>query len=211
MLKVTGLSFAFQNRALFRDVNFSVRKGEFLHLKGPNGAGKTTLLSVLAGLLAPSTGSVSYAPDGGSNEADDRRTWIEYLPAEANGLWMRMDALANLRFWTQLRGLGLSDDDLRSALREWDLDHAWLRFGFPVEKFSTGMKRRLALTRVGLAARPCWLLDEPLYGLDDKAIDAFRTMIRNHLASGGHGVIISHDMAPIREFVTSTVIIGGTR
>jgi len=214
MLKATQLGFSFRSRHLFRNVSFTVRPGQLLHLRGPNGAGKTTLMAVLAGLLAPVHGSVDYViePDGKrTTEAEgvpDPKRWIEYLPAEANGHFLRMDALTNIRFWGKLRGHTIPEDQLTVTLRAWDLDHKWLRFGFPVEKFSTGMKRRLALARLSLSEAPCFLLDEPLYGLDDAAIKMFQTMLRAHLNRGGLGVIISHDTVPIRDLVTEVLAIG---
>ncbi|TWW09984.1 hypothetical protein E3A20_08890 [Planctomyces bekefii] len=122
---------------------------------------------------------------------------LEYLPAEANGLYLKMDAMQNLSYWDALRGHDDNIERIRKALARWNLDHPLLRDRFPVEKFSTGMKRRLALARLDLANASGWLLDEPVYGLDAEAIVAFREQLSEHLKRGGLALIISHDLKAI--------------
>ena len=175
-----------------------------MQIIGPNGSGKTTLMGLLAGLRQESSGRIQlHLPNG--KVADDRRRLIEYLPAEANALFGKMDAMSNLRFWLKLRNLDASDASLRPVLQRWQLDHPLIRENFPVESFSTGMKRRLALARLELSQTPCWLLDEPLYGLDSRGIATFQDLLQGHLQSGGITVIVSHDLAPLEGFPVRTV------
>lgn len=156
-------------------------------------------MSLLAGLRKEASGSIEYRLPSGK-AAEDRRTYVEYLPAEANALFGKMDAMSNLRFWRKLRNLEASDASIRVVLKKWDLDHPLIRENFPVESFSTGMKRRLALARLELSETPCWLLDEPLYGLDTKGIETFQSMLEDHLKKGGITIIVSHDITPLERF-----------
>ena len=205
MLVLKNLSFGFRHRRLFSDLSLSVGPGELVHLAGPNGAGKSTLMSVVAGLLSPDKGEVEYLTNGAP--VDDRREHLEYLPAEANGLYVKMDATQNLLFWSRLRGRALTREAAFQALEPWNLNHALLRDGFPVEKFSTGMKRRLALSRLGLSPAPGWLLDEPVYGLDAQAMGIFHEQLKAHLAKGGLALVISHDLKPLEGLITRTVTV----
>lgn len=199
MLEIHKLNFRYQYRAILSNLSFEAKPGEILHIVGPNGAGKTTLMSILAGLRKESSGTIHYKlPDG--RIAEDRRTEVEYLPAEANALYGKMDAMSNLRFWRKLRGLEAKDEHLRPVLARWDLDHPLIRENFSVDSFSTGMKRRLALARLELSETPCWLLDEPLYGLDTRGIETFQDMLARHLAKGGITVLVSHDTQPLEKF-----------
>lgn len=210
MLALQKLAFGFRHRPLFHDLSFSVAPGELVHLAGPNGAGKSTLMAVVAGLLEPTAGKIEYRPDKGAvGLADDRREFMEYMPAEANGLYVKMDATQNLLFWARLRGKALVPADVHAALGVWNLNHPLLRDNFPVEKFSTGMKRRLALARLGLSPAPCWLLDEPLYGLDVQAMTMFTGMLKDHLAQGGLALVVSHDLKPVESLITRTVTLKG--
>ena len=203
MLAITNLSFGFRHRRLFDALSLTAEAGELLHIAGPNGAGKSTFMAVVAGLLAPERGEVDYKLNGTSVE--DRRCYLEYLPAEANGLYLKMSAVQNLQFWSRLRGRDLSVDAVCAALEPWNLNHPFLRDGFPVEKFSTGMKRRLALARLDLSPAPCWLLDEPVYGLDAEAMMVFHQRLAAHLKKGGTAVVISHDLQPLAGLITRTV------
>ena len=199
MLDIKLLSFRYQYKTILSRLSFTVEPGDILHITGPNGSGKTTLMSLLAGLRKESGGTIQYLLPGG-RPAPDRRAHVEYLPAEANALFGKMDAMSNLRFWLKLRSLDASDDYIRPVLKRWDLDHPLIRENFPVESFSTGMKRRLALARLELSQTPCWLLDEPLYGLDTKGIETFQTMLDEHLQRQGITIIVSHDIAPLERF-----------
>jgi len=203
MLTIKNLSFAFQHHPLFSDFSVDIKPGELVHLVGPNGAGKSTFMSVVAGFRSPSNGSVDYL-DSEGNSVDDRKIFIEYLSAEANGLYTSMDATQNLMFWSSLRGLSYSEEEITAELKKWGLGHRLVRLNFPVAKFSTGMGRRLALARIKLSKSQCWLLDEPIYGLDEKGISLFRDMLREHKNNGGLALIISHDTAPLEGLITNT-------
>ena len=206
MLEITKLSFAFRHRRLFHDLSLQAGAGELVHVAGPNGAGKSTLLAIIAGLLPPASGSITYRSSAGL--VDDRRHYLEYLPAEANGLYLKLGATQNLQFWARLRGAELSTAAAWAALAPWNLNHPLLRDNFAVDKFSTGMKRRLALARLLLSPATGWLLDEPVYGLDTQAMAIFTAMLAGHLAAGGFALMVSHDLAPFQALITKTVVIG---
>ena len=199
MLEIKQLGFRYQYKVILSRLSFSVGPGEILHITGPNGSGKTTLMSILAGLRKEASGTICYQLPSGQ-VVEDRRECVEYLPAEANALFGKMDAMSNLRYWRKLRGREASDGTIRKVLARWDLDHALIRENFPVESFSTGMKRRLALCRLELSETPCWLLDEPLYGLDSKGMETFQDMLDQHCQQGGITVIVSHDIQALEKF-----------
>lgn len=199
MLKIENLEFRYQFRKIFSGLNFHSEPGQGVHIIGANGAGKSTLMSVIAGLRREHQGRISFVNRAGIL-IEDRREALEYLPAEANSLYGKRDAMENLRFWTGLRGLSYTEAELIAELQFWDLSHPLVRQHFPIERFSTGMKRRLALARVRLSQTDCWLLDEPLYGLDTRGIDRFQEMLQQHFAKGGEAWIVSHDQVPLSRF-----------
>lgn len=198
LLEVENLEFGYAARILIPSLSFTLARGELLHVQGPNGTGKSTLLALVAGLLQPRRGVVRAGKDVAST--GPITTILEYLPAEANGLYGRLDAEDNLKLWLRLRGRTATSDALDTALGTWGLDHPLVRRGFPVERFSTGMKRRLALARVMLSPAPVWLLDEPFYGLDDSGIRTFQEVLRAQLDKGGAALMVSHEVRPLEPF-----------
>ncbi len=199
MLEAHDLTFSYAHRPLFHGLSFALRPKELLHLKGPNGAGKSTLMAVIAGLLAPTRGTISY-----QGEPDIRRV-MEYLPAEGNSLFLKMSGLENLTFFAGLRGQDLTTEQAIEALKPWGLSHPLLLTRFSVSRYSTGMKRRLALARLAISKAPVWLLDEPIYGLDQEGLSAFNTLLKIHLSNGGSAIVISHDLNPLQDLITHTL------
>jgi heme ABC exporter ATP-binding subunit CcmA len=192
LLHVDRLSFGFTNKPLIDRLNFEARPGEIWLIVGPNGAGKSTLMTIIAGLRTQNSGSVSWRVDQATKEP---KNYSEYLSAEANGHFLKLDAETNLQFWSRMRrGRALPEPQLSEVLSRWRLDHPLVRRGLAVEKFSTGMKRRLAMARLEANAAPLWLLDEPLFGLDQHGVHSFVDMLRRHQAAGGISLVISHDL-----------------
>lgn len=211
MLKVENLSFSFAHLPLFSGISLEIKAGEILHITGANGVGKSTLMQILAGIIQPRSGTVTVRI--GEQTVEDRRLACEYLPSEGNGLFLRRDAIANLTYWRPLRGEYLTREQAHDELARWGLTNAYFREGFPVGKFSTGMKRRLSLARVTTSNSPIWLLDEPIYGLDQSAIAIFRQRLDEHLKSLGAVAIISHDLSlftgqSLQTFSLSTSSVG---
>lgn len=203
MLKIDRLGFSFGTRSLFRDISFEMNAGEIVRIAGPNGSGKSTLLSLIAGLLDGAAGKITFAGD------EDPRAWTAWLPADANALNPNLSAVANLQFWQDLRGLATPSSVLESTLSHWGLKGGFIQNHLPVGLFSTGMKRRLALARLDLSEARLWMLDEPLFGLDDAACKKFRERLALHLHGKGAAIVITHDERLLEGIDVSTVDLGG--
>ncbi len=181
-LEVHQLVVSRGDRIVVNDLSFSVAAGEVLHVLGRNGAGKTSLLEVLCGLRRPDSGHIAPQPE--SRE----RHWIGHK----NALNPVLSALENLEFWAALNGERI--DDPRAALAAVGLQKA--QATRPSGQLSTGQKRRAALARLVAAARPWWLLDEPLAGLDVQGLDLFAGLLAAHVGGGGAVIVTSHQPLP---------------
>jgi heme exporter protein A len=197
-LTVEKLSFGYSEKSLISNVSFAADSGSLLRIAGQNGAGKSTLMLLLAGILEGHRGKIAW-------HTSDVSPLYAWLPAEGNGLLQNLSALENMKFWTSL--YGISGIDYGVHLSEVGLTNIWVQSKLPVAKFSTGMKRRLALARLMAIRAPVWLLDEPLYGLDDQGCESFKIKLSQHCANGGAAIIITHDERLIEGMPAQTIFL----
>ncbi|MBP2471873.1 ABC-2 type transport system ATP-binding protein [Crossiella equi] len=189
-IAVTGLNRAFGTRQALSDVDLTVRRGEVHGLLGPNGAGKTTLCRVLSTVLLPTSGRALVEGFDVVRDTARVRKRLGVVFGGERGLYTRLTARQNLRFWAAL---------YRRPAAEVGplLDQVGLgaRADERVETFSRGMKQRLHLAR-GLIGDPGVLvLDEPTTGMDPVAAREFRTLVEQLRAQGRTVLLTTHDMA----------------
>ena len=189
MLEATNVQCVRGERCLFEGLALALEPGQCLHVAGDNGAGKTSLLRILAGLLAPTQGSVSW------KGADITRAREEYgsdlaFVGHLNGGKDDMTALENVRFEAALRGADAGAAAALAALRRLGLEEFADVF---VRHLSQGQKRRVALARLcGTVRAPLWILDEPFNALDASAVAGLYALIDEQLAAGGMVVLTAH-------------------
>jgi heme exporter protein A len=175
-------------RLVFRDLGFRLAAGGALVLAGPNGSGKSTLLRLLAGLVRPAAGRVSWdGVDAFSDLAGHGRVvaYVGHQDAVKPGLTVT----ENLRFAAAVSGRPVG-----AALAAVGLEAL---ADLPARMLSAGQKRRLALSRLVLSVAPLWLLDEPTLGLDTGSIERFGGLLAAHRAGGGMVVAATHVPLPL--------------
>lgn len=178
-LETADLAVSRGYRVLFRKVGFKVAPGEVLELRGPNGTGKSTLLRILAGLTRAEVGTVAYP-----GAVDDRfRHYLGHSDAIKPNETTRQQAL----FWARFLGQGA--EAAMAALQRIGLSG---RLEAPGRGLSAGQKKRLALSRLLIAPRPVWLLDEPMASLDTDGATLVRELAAEHLSGGGIIVAAVH-------------------
>jgi ABC-2 type transport system ATP-binding protein len=175
-------------------LDLSVTAGEVHGLLGPNGAGKTTLCRILSTVLLPTSGTARVCGTDVVATAAAVRPLVGIVFGGERGLYTRLTARQNLRYWAALYRVPSG-----TARRRVDalLDRVGLadRAIDRVETFSRGMRQRLHLAR-GLVGDPRLLiLDEPTTGLDPVAAHEFRTLVRELRDEGRTVLLATHDMA----------------
>jgi len=191
MISAAHLTRQFGPRAAVRDVSFEIGRGEIVALLGPNGAGKTTTLRMLAGLIAPTSGSVAI--DGipltrRSGAALRRR--IGFL-TEAPGLWDRLTVRENLTVYARLYRLAAPASAVDAMLTMLAIaDRASTR----AAELSKGMRQKVALARALLHNPAVLLLDEPTSGLDPEIARTVRRLLADRRAAGCAVLVSTHNL-----------------
>jgi polar amino acid transport system ATP-binding protein len=191
-----------------RNVNLSVNKGEVISLIGPSGSGKSTFLRVLMGLLPPTAGEVRI--DGGRIDYHSRaqlravRDRMAIVFQQYN-LFQNMDVLRNVT----IAPVKIKKRPKADVLREATAILAKVGLGekhhaYP-DQLSGGQQQRVAIARA-LALRPeILLLDEVTAALDPELVTEVLDTIRSLANEGITMLIVSHEMAFVRE-VSSRVV-----
>ena len=172
-------------------MTFDVARGEIVALLGPNGAGKTTTMRMLAGLIEPTSGSVTI--DGvpltrATGNAVRRR--IGFL-TEAPGLWDRLTVRENLRVYAGIYALAQPDRAIDRALDIFSLGD---RSATRAAELSKGMRQKVALVRALLHDPAVLLLDEPTSGLDPEVTRSVRQLLEERREAGCAILVSTHNL-----------------
>ncbi len=174
-------------------VTFEIRRGEIFGLLGPNGAGKTTTIKMITGLLSPTAGSVCV------NGLDVDKKPLEALKnlgtvlAGDRSIYWKLTARENLEYFAALYGCDKKEAKKRTneILKKLGLED---KADELVEKYSTGMKQKVALGKALIPNAPVVLLDEPTLGLDPQSALNLRELILEIKNEGRTVLLTTHYM-----------------
>jgi ABC-2 type transport system ATP-binding protein len=176
-----------------RGIDFQVREGELFGLLGPNGAGKTTTIKMLITLLIPTSGSASVLGYDVVRDAREVRKRIGYVFGGDRGLYERLSALDNLRYFAELYAVPPAEQKRRIA-ELLDLVGLAGREKERVEGYSRGMRQRLHIARGLLHDPPVVFLDEPTIGVDPVGARELRRTIAGLTEAGKTVLLTTHYM-----------------
>ena len=177
-------------RAVFHGLGFSIGPGDALLLVGPNGSGKSSLLRLMAGLLRPRAGTVSWSGISITDDPESHGGRLHYV-GHLDAVKPALTVAENVSFWASMR-TNKSDgipSQVARALDAFTISHL---ADVPGRFLSAGQKRRVSLARLIAAPAPLWLLDEPTTALDAASVTALEGLIRTHRAGGGMVVASTH-------------------
>lgn len=168
-----------------RDVSLQLEAGRFYVLRGENGAGKSTLLRMVAGLSAPTDGSIRIF----GLKTKDALARMGYM-AHAPLLYDELSGIENLRFFGKMYGID-SAAPLEEAIRRVGLDPALTR---RVGQYSQGMRQRLSLARAIFHQPELLLLDEPFSNVDPESAAQIAKLLGEMRSAGNTILLVTHQV-----------------
>jgi ABC-2 type transport system ATP-binding protein len=191
-------------------LDLTIEHAEIFGLLGPNGAGKSTTVRMIATLLEPTAGTIRVCGTDVAADAAAARGRLGVVLGGERSVYWKLTGLENLRYFAALYQIprAVAAERIRAVLHEMDLTD---RADDYVERYSTGMRQRLAIARALLPEPAVLLLDEPTAGLDPQAAVHLRERIRQLRASGRCVVLTTHYMDEAEHLCDRIAIIDGGR
>lgn len=198
-LRVTNLSKRYRKAGsgedfwALKNLNFEIKKGEYVGIVGNNGAGKSTLLRLLSGINKPTTGDVLFSGK------------IASILDIGTGFHPELTGLQNIYLSGALRGFNKKQINARldeiiefSGIKEFIKE--------PVKSYSSGMFIRLAFSTTMLLEADCYLFDEALGAGDTEFRDKIRTAFKERL-KGKTVLSVSHNLKELYEVADQVILI----
>lgn len=202
MIELIDLTKRYNDFPAVNGLNLVVEKGEIFGFIGPNGAGKTTTINMMAGVLAPTSGSVMICGINIQNHPKKAKSKIGYIP-DRPYLYEKLTGIEFLKFIGDLYGvdedtvLNRSREKLQLfSLSEWADDL--------IESYSHGMKQRLVMASALLHDPEVIIIDEPMVGLDPLVINMVKSLFQ-HLAKEGVTIFMSTHTLKVAEDICDRI------
>ncbi len=173
---VENLTKSFENQKAVDSISFKAKRGEILGFLGPNGAGKTTTMKIMAGLLTPDFGNITFGDYSIWKQAGKIKSIIGYLP-ERNPLYDEMNVIDFLFFISKLHNIPKYKITSRvlDMIRLCGLDNDKHK---QIGELSKGFRQRVGIAQALIHDPEVVILDEPTTGLDPNQIFGIRKIIK---------------------------------
>lgn len=205
MIEIINLTKRYGNFTALDSLQLQIDKGTVFGFVGQNGAGKSTTFSILATLLAPTSGTAYINGYNIQKEPKLVRRQLGYMP-DFFGVYDQLKASEYLHFYGASYGIPLNERQklIPQLLDLVNLTHKQDSY---VDLLSRGMKQRLCLARSLIHDPEVLILDEPASGLDPRARVEMREILKELKSMGKTILISSHILPELAEMCDSLGII----
>ena len=205
VLRVQALRKEYGKLVAVDGVDLEARAGEVMGFLGPNGAGKTTTLRIIVGLMEASSGRVNIAGVDAVADPVAAKRLVGFVP-DRPFLYEKLTANEFIRFVGGLYGMSMDLAQKRGTelLEVFDLAE---RADDRIERYSHGMKQRLAITSALLHRPKLFVIDEPMVGLDPKGAILVKELFRKVAEQWGGAVLMSTHALEVAERICDRVAI----
>lgn len=202
MIKVENYHKTYRETVAVEGLSFEVQPGEVLGLVGPNGAGKTTTLRAICGIIPPTSGEIHVAGHNIAEEPVQAKSQIAFIPDDPN-LFDTLSVFEHLRFIAAAYRLNEFESKAESLIQLFELTE---KRNTIAQELSRGMKQKVAVCCAYLHEPKVLLFDEPLTGLDPRAIRTLNNSIKEKAEQGAAIIISSHLLSLVEDLCTNLLI-----
>jgi manganese/zinc/iron transport system ATP- binding protein len=206
LVSIRGVTVGYRGRAILRNLNFAIERGDFMGVMGPNGSGKTTLLKTLLGLLDPLEGTIEMRPADGAPLRIGYVTQRERLDAHFPLSALEVAIMGRFGMIRALRRPRREDYEVAlGCLRRVGMENRAAR---PYRELSGGQQQRVLIARA-LAGEPdLLLLDEPTNGMDVEAERAIMELLLGLQQEKSTTIVfVTHLLSAIEHFARRVALI----
>ncbi|MEN0060677.1 MAG: ABC transporter ATP-binding protein [Myxococcota bacterium] len=203
IVAVRGLTKRYDSTTAVHDLSFELPPGRVLTMVGPNGAGKTTSLRAIAGIIQPTDGTaevMGFDVQRTPVQAKQKLAWVPHDPK----LFDALTVLEHLEFAATAWGVSSYEEAAKDLLERFDLLE---KQDEVAQALSTGMRQKLALCCAAIHKPDLLMLDEPMTGLDPRAIRTMKAWITEEAARGSSVIVSSHLLTVVADISTDLLIL----
>lgn len=200
VLEIINLKKQYKKTEAVKNVSFHLNRGEIVGLTGPNGAGKTTTIKSILGLLRKTSGEVLV--DGQDSKLEASKYKLAYIP-ETPDIYPMLTVWEHLKFMALAYYLKDWEEVAEEILKKFDLLDKKNELG---KDLSKGMRQKVSICCALIHKPEVFLVDEPLVGLDPKAIRELKDAFKE-LRSEGKSLLISTHMLDSAEGLCDRVLV----
>jgi ABC-2 type transport system ATP-binding protein len=207
VIQLSNLTKNYGNFTALKELSLTVPRGMLYGLLGPNGAGKTTALRIIAGILQPTSGTVTLGGFDVQKDPERAKSRLGFIP-DRPFVYEKLTGAEFLRFVAGLYGQNGNEIDRRidELLSVWELS-AWR--DELLEAYSHGMKQKLIISSALIHRPEVIVVDEPLVGLDPKAARMLKDIFRGFVGKGGTLLMSTHTLEVAEALCDRIAIIQG--
>ena len=199
MLEITNLTKSYKKFDAVKNLNLFIEEGDIGVLAGPNGAGKSTTIKSIAGLLRYK-GEIKIG--GYSNKSIEGKKLFSYVP-ELPGLFPLLTVREHIHFMARAYGIKDYEDYAEELFEIFDLSDKTEKFG---SELSKGMQQKLSICCALITKPKLILFDEPMIGLDPKAIKKLKDIMLELKLQGVSMLVSTHLLSSVEDLWDRIVI-----
>lgn len=203
IIDVKGLVKKIGVKTVLRNLDLSLKEGDFLALFGPNGAGKTTLIKILCSLMIPTSGKVIVGGLDARSQCVALHKVIGVI-SHNTFLYENLSAVENLSFYGRMYDVPNLKEKIEAYMELVGLSQYR---NVQIHTFSRGMKQRLSVARAIIHDPSILFLDEPYTGLDQQGADDLKHLLMQFQEQGKTIILTSHNLSRGLELCTQAAVL----